>query len=124
MEIKEKFLPIGSVVSLNDGNKKIMITGFCSVSDDDTTKMYDYSGCFYPEGYLNSDKVCLFNHSQIKEVFYLGYESDEETEFKKVLDDILKKYESGEITISDDEDAEEIEEDEENSENVEELEYL
>ena len=93
MEMRDKFLPIGSVVLLKGGTKKAMITGFCSVAEDDRTKVYDYSGCIYPEGYLNSNQICLFDHDQIEEIFYLGYENEEEEEFKKSLDDIIKKYE-------------------------------
>ncbi len=114
MELKEKFLPIGSVVLLQGGTKRIMITGFCSIAEDDKTKVYDYSGCVYPEGYLNSNQVCLFDHDQISELFHLGYECDEETEFKKSLRDIIEKYNSGDI-----EGAKDRVEDE-----VEDLEYL
>lgn len=118
MELKEKFLPIGSVVLLKGGEQKIMITGFCSVADEDKTKMYDYSGCTYPEGYLSSNQVCLFDHNQIEQLFYLGYESDEEKEFKTVLNEIVSKYNSGEIDTSDDE------EDDDTEELIEDLEYL
>ena len=55
MKNQEKFLPIGSVVILEGGTKKIMITGFCSISEMDRTQVYDYSGCIYPEGYLSSN---------------------------------------------------------------------
>ena len=45
----EKYLPIGTVVMLKGGEKRAMITGFCSVSEDDPEKIYDYNGCLYPE---------------------------------------------------------------------------
>ena len=61
MKNQEKFLPIGSVVILEGGTKKIMITGFCSISEMDRTQVYDYSGCIYPEGYLSSNQICLLN---------------------------------------------------------------
>ena len=35
----EKFLPIGTVVMLNGGAKRVMITGFCTVADDDKSKI-------------------------------------------------------------------------------------
>ena len=40
-EVGEKFLPIGSVVMLKGGTKRAMITGFCSVAQDDAQKTYD-----------------------------------------------------------------------------------
>lgn len=131
MELSEKFLPIGSVVLLNNDNtKKIMITGFCSVADDNKETLYDYSGCLYPEGYLSSDSVVLFNHDQIKELIYTGYKCEEEEKFKQVLNEIVEKYNSGQIQIEDD-NEEELEDDDEEStdeedidKEIEDLEYL
>ena len=59
-------LPIGSVVLLNDSEKRVMIMGFCQAKPEDTTKVYDYCGCLYPEGYMDSEHIYLFNHEQIK----------------------------------------------------------
>lgn len=81
----EKYLPIGSVVLLNNGTKRLMITGFCVVPNDDKTKIYDYSGCLYPEGMLSSDEVALFNHDQIKQIYALGFSDEEEKSFKSKL---------------------------------------
>ena len=83
MENNDKYLPIGSVVLLKGGTKKAMVTGFCSVAEEDTEKMYDYTGCVYPEGFLDFDQICLFDHSQIEKVYHVGYVDDEEREFKK-----------------------------------------
>ena len=85
----EKFLPIGTVVMLNGGEKRVMITGFCTVADDDKSKMYDYCGCLYPEGVVSSDKTLLFNHEQIAKIFALGYSDDEEKQFKNRLKEVL-----------------------------------
>ena len=37
----EKYLPIGSVVMLKGGTKRVMITGFCTVPNEDKEKVYD-----------------------------------------------------------------------------------
>ena len=94
MENTGKFLPIGSVVLLKGGEKKVMITGFCSSAIEDTSKVYDYTGCVYPEGYLDFEQICLFDHEQIDKVFFVGYQDDEEKEFKKILTEMLDDYES------------------------------
>lgn len=83
--IEEKYLPIGSVVKLLNVNKKIMITGFLSSDINDNSKSYDYTGCIYPEGILDSKKLILFNHDQIENIIYIGYKSDEESKFKEFL---------------------------------------
>jgi len=84
-----KLLPIGSVVLLNDGTKKVMITGFYSVPADDGNKVYDYCGCLFPEGVISSEQNLLFDHNQIMKVCYMGYTSDEEREFKNKLAQII-----------------------------------
>lgn len=94
--MKDRFLPVGSVVLLNGGSKKLMITGFCTVTSEDPDKMYDYCGCLYPEGIIRSDQNCVFDHDQIKKVFFVGYDSEEEVAFKKKLDVLLSNKESKE----------------------------
>lgn len=85
---QEKFLPIGTVVLLKGGKKRMMITGF--LPSPDNKNLYDYSGCLYPEGFLSSEQVCLFNHDQIDKIYNLGYQDDESKEFMTDL----KKLES------------------------------
>ena len=87
--MREKYLPIGTVVLLKGGKKRAMITGFCSVAQENQEKIYDYSGCVYPEGYLSSNQVCLFDHDQIEKIFFVGYEDEEEKAFKEKLNSIV-----------------------------------
>ena len=47
-EIGEKYLPIGTVVMLKGGTKRVMISGFCAIDGENVKNMYDYSGCVYP----------------------------------------------------------------------------
>ena len=85
------FLPIGTVVMLKGGSKRVMITGFGAVSESTGDKLWDYSGCMYPEGFLSSDENCLFDHAQIEQVYHVGLIDEEETEFKKQLNEIMEK---------------------------------
>ncbi|MBO5138589.1 MAG: DUF4176 domain-containing protein [Bacilli bacterium] len=80
-----EYLPIGSVVMLNGGKKRLMVIGFCSMANGDDNTIYDYSGCLYPEGLLNSNEVFLFNNSQIEEIFFRGLDDEEEKIFKENL---------------------------------------
>ena len=43
MTKNEKYLPIGTVVLLKEGKKRVMITGFCIKPEEDKNKMFDYS---------------------------------------------------------------------------------
>lgn len=96
--MREKYLPIGTVVLLKGGKKRAMITGFCSVAQENQEKVYDYSGCVYPEGYLSSNQVCLFDHDQIDKIYFIGYEDEEETMFKQKLNQIVKSIEANKQT--------------------------
>ena len=87
--INKKFLPIGTVVLLKNATKKLMITGFCTVPENGKNETYDYCACLYPEGIISSNQVALFNHDQIDKVFYMGFQNEEEKDFKKRLDEAL-----------------------------------
>lgn len=91
----DKYLPIGTVVLLKNAKKKIMITGFAVKGKETGEKVYDYMGCLYPEGMIASDKNLLFNHNQIDKIYYIGFLSEEEKEFKskfnKFIDDLERK---------------------------------
>lgn len=91
MEKGEKYLPIGTVAMLEKGKKRVMITGFCGVTKENKEKVWDYVGCMYPEGFLDSEHTCLFDHSQIDKIYYLGLSDDEEEKaFKEKLNKIGK----------------------------------
>ena len=78
MEIKpEKFLPIGSVVTLINGTKKLMIFGRFQ-KQVPPGKIWDYVACLYPEGNLDEKHNVFFNHFEIDNVFFVGYKDDEE----------------------------------------------
>ena len=87
--MNEKFLPIGSVVLLKDGLKKLMVVGFCPESLDSSNAKTDYLGCLYPEGIFSQDLNFMFNHDQIAEVCFKGFENEEELNFKKNLNDLI-----------------------------------
>lgn len=76
----KSYFPIGTVVLLKGANKKIMIIGI-GQKQVDTDKLWDYAGCVFPEGYLSPDKVFLFNHEQIEQVYMIGYQDKEQLEF-------------------------------------------
>lgn len=81
--MQNKFLPLGSIVMLNGGSKRLMIIGYLPI--DSTSKMYDYMGCMYPEGVLNSNQSIIFNHSDIKQIYSLGFSDDESKKFNEKL---------------------------------------
>lgn len=88
MEIKD-LLPIGSVVLLEDGSKKLMIIGV-KQTDISSGEEYDYLSVIYPEGYINEDTLFFFNHDAIDKVFYSGMHDEERESFIEKLNDFYK----------------------------------
>lgn len=84
-------LPIGSVVLLQESKKRVMIVGVCQQSVGEVTKLYDYVGVLFPEGYFSSDKMFMFNNNQIDQIFALGYQDGEQLQFKAKADEMMKK---------------------------------
>ena len=88
-------LPVGSVVLLKGGDKRIMICGRIQAKENEDT-IYDYSACYYPEGIVDPSSMFFFNRDAIDRVFFIGFQDVEELEFKaKVLANL------GELEIRD-----------------------
>lgn len=85
----EKYLPIGTVCILKNAQKRVMITGFVAKANESGDKVYDYVGCLYPEGIVNSNQNLLFDHKQIDKIFYIGYVDDEQKELMKKLKEFM-----------------------------------
>ena len=90
MKIKE-LLPIGSIVLLEGGEKRLMINGIMQTNKDENQKNYDYMGVLYPEGHIGEGFQYLFNHEDIKEIFFRGFEDAERDQF---IDKLTRLYES------------------------------
>ena len=80
MEVKD-LLPIGSIVLLKDGEKRLMIIGVMQNDTGGTRKDYDYLGVLYPEGHIGEKFQFLFNQEDINEIVFRGYEDEERTKF-------------------------------------------
>lgn len=74
------YLPIGSVVRLQEGKKRLMIYGRRQTQAD-TGAQWDYVGCLYPEGNISEDFTFLFNHDMIEQIYFIGFQDPEEFAF-------------------------------------------
>ncbi len=73
-----KFLPIGTVCLVENVNKKQMIIGYSKSG-------YDYVAVSYPMGFESDNKLSYFNHSQVYELYSLGYKNEESRIFNGTL---------------------------------------
>ena len=74
-------LPVGSIVLLKEGEKKLMVCGIKQSDASGDGREYDYLGVLYPEGHIGDQFQYLFNHEDIAEIFFRGYQDQERDEF-------------------------------------------
>lgn len=85
----EDLLPLGSVVLLKGGTKRIMICGRMQERVEDGIH-FDYCACYYPEGILEPERLFLFNHEDIATIEFRGFENEEEKRFQVYIRDYRK----------------------------------
>lgn len=94
--MKDKYLPVGTVVRLNNGKKPVVIIGYKTSANDKkvlvggkemkTDSTFDYAAVVYPEGLIESSTFLMFNHNNIAQILHMGYETKE----SKFISDFIK----------------------------------
>ena len=85
-----KLLAIGSVVSLHNSSQKIMVMGYLQKSKNEE-KVWDYAGILYPNGFISTSKILLFDSEQIDTIYWMGCQDQEQMSFQNRLLENLKK---------------------------------
>ena len=86
----KQYLPLGSVVTLKEGEKKLMICGRIQ-REILSREIYDYCACLYPEGMIDSKSVYLFDQEDIRHVYHIGLQDQEEFAFREEMEKQLEK---------------------------------
>jgi hypothetical protein len=86
---EKRYLPIGSVVKLEGGEKRVMIYGRRQ-KQLNSEVIWDYIACLYPEGNISEEYMYLFNNEQIEVVYGIGFQDEEEFAFQRRLVEIGK----------------------------------
>ena len=77
-------LPIGSIIYLKEGNRKIMVLNRGAMLEQaDEQVIFDYSGCIYPVG-LDATQVFYFNEENIDKVIFEGFKDEEENRYQEL----------------------------------------
>ncbi len=92
--MKRELLPIGSVVLLKGGEKRVMICGRIQTKAGEDT-IYDYSACYFPEGIIDPRRMFFFNNDAIERIFFIGLQDQEELSYQEMLNSL------GELTVKD-----------------------
>lgn len=83
-------LPLGSVITLKNGDKRILIIGRLQQSVK-TNEVFDYAAVLWPEGYIDKNHVYLFNHEDIQTLYHIGLQDTNEFQFRYVLEEEYEK---------------------------------
>lgn len=84
---QQKLLPLGSIIILEGGVKKIMIIARgIATKIGETVKYFDYGACLYPEGVIG-DQLLYCNHIDINKIIATGFQDEED---KIVLENLEK----------------------------------
>jgi len=88
---KVEYLPLGSIVVIKGGVRKVMILARgVGAKIEGETRLFDYSGCIYPDGMVGENTL-LFNHSEIQKIIFTGYADEDEQLMVENINDWMEK---------------------------------
>lgn len=82
----EYLLPIGSVVKLKNAKKPLMVFGLLQNNPMIPNKSFEYISVPYPEGHFDVRLHIGFNHDDIENIIFRGYEDEAQLAFKEMLE--------------------------------------
>lgn len=85
----KELVPLGTVVTLKEGTKRLMVVGRIQNRKGETT-IYDYAACLWPEGLIDSEHFYLFNHEDIHCFYHIGLQDVQEFNFRYELEEKMK----------------------------------
>ena len=97
----EEILPLGSVVTLKngDGTELLIITRASVVVENGEEIYYDYGAVLIPQGMMTPDNVFFFNRENVQKIVFRGFENDVERQFASQYDKMIEQspYPKGNI---------------------------
>ena len=87
----EKYLPIGSIVTIGGRKDNIMIIGYLPYCEDNPNQVVsgEYLGIPLIEGYKEDNKI-IFNRETIDNVIFMGYKSKDAIMKLRIMDEARK----------------------------------
>lgn len=86
-----KWLPIGSIVHLDNYDGLLMIISYMVSSEDDGV-YWDYAAVPYPQGLVGPEGHVLFDRDVIDDILYLGFRNDEGELYRDALNELLVEF--------------------------------
>ena len=95
---KKDWLPIGSTVRLEGGERLIMVAGYMAL-EGASNQIWDYIGYLYPEGNQHDESV-FFQRELIDTVYQLGFMDAEGLELLEQLELVEADYQRERASLS------------------------
>ena len=89
---KIDFIPLGSVVYLKGGIKKVLVVARAiNVANNGKQYFFDYGGVLYPEG-VTGDQMASFNHDDVTSVFFRGCDDEENKGMAEAINEYVSTH--------------------------------
>lgn len=85
-----KWLPLGTVVRVDDSDQKVMIIGRIQQDRNNPDIKYEYSAVLYPQGLVNPKENYMFNLNQVRQIYYLGFSNNDNVIFEEHMNQYLE----------------------------------
>lgn len=82
----KRLLPLGTVLKLDqESAEKVMIISRLVRKEKEEDQMWDYCGCIVPQGINNQSELKFFNHSDVRQLLFIGFQDEEELKYSTAL---------------------------------------
>lgn len=89
---KIDYIPLGSVVYLKGGIKKLLVVARAiHVANGGRKYFFDYGGVLYPEG-ITGDQMAYFNHGDVSSVFFRGCDDEENKGMTEAINQYVSSH--------------------------------
>lgn len=87
-----EILPLGSIVFLKGGTKKVMIIArTLNLNHNGQKALFDYAAVPYPEG-LTGDQLAYFNADKVSKIIFEGYHDVEDENMVETIQEYLEAH--------------------------------
>ena len=92
--MKDKYLPIGTIVTIKGSNRLFSISGYFVKKELKDPKVYDYMLSDYPGG-INLEQLYMVNREDIDVIMFIGYQNESFNKYERILHKIRKIADEG-----------------------------
>jgi len=98
--VKEKLLPLGTVVKLKNKERMVNIIGyFHNTYENKSLKINEYTGIDYAKGFKKDSEILYFDENEIENIYFMGYINQGTKKILEILHEIYKEITTNSNTL-------------------------